>query len=78
MCLYNRSLFTLLSFPAFLLFQEPASAEPFSVPHGEPEYGTALEDRRSWDAIAFAKKHGLKLVGANFFLVTSPEVNPSE
>ncbi|VDB92384.1 unnamed protein product [Peniophora sp. CBMAI 1063] len=53
----------------FLLFQEPASATGFTVPEGEPEHGTALEERRSWDAVAFGKKHGLKLVGANFFLV---------
>ncbi|KAI9067786.1 PEBP-like protein [Trametes sanguinea] len=58
----------------FLLFQEPASGQPFVVPQGEPEYGAALEERRSWDPVAFAQKHGLKLVGANYFLVRAPEV----
>ena len=48
------------------------------MPHDAPEYGSALEERRSWDPIAFAEKHGLKLAGANYFLVTSPEVQPSE
>ncbi|KAL1938723.1 hypothetical protein VTO73DRAFT_11326 [Trametes versicolor] len=58
----------------FLLFQEPASAEPFVVPQGQPEYGAALEERRSWNPVTFASKYGLKLVGANYFLVSSPEV----
>ncbi|EIW56216.1 PEBP-like protein [Trametes versicolor FP-101664 SS1] len=58
----------------FLLFQEPASAEPFVVPQGQPEYGAALEERRSWNPVTFASKYGLKLVGANYFLVRSPEV----
>ncbi len=62
------------SYAAFLLFQEPTGSEPFAVPHDAPEYGAALEERRSLDPIAFAEKHGLKLVGANYFLVTSPEV----
>ncbi|OBZ78009.1 Phosphatidylethanolamine-binding F40A3.3 [Grifola frondosa] len=53
----------------FLLFQEPASGTPFVVPQGEPEYGAALEERRSWDPIAFGERYGLKLVGANHFLV---------
>lgn len=58
----------------FLLFQEPASTEAFLVPQGEPEYGAALEERRSWNPVAFAEKYGLKLVGANYFLVRAPEV----
>ncbi|KAI0329364.1 PEBP-like protein [Cubamyces sp. BRFM 1775] len=58
----------------FLLFQEPASAEPFAVPQGAHEYGAALEERRSWSPVAFAEKYGLKLVGANYFLVNAPEV----
>ena len=66
-----------LSYSAFLLFQEPASPEPFAIPQGAPEYGAALEERRSWNPIAFAEKHGLKLVGANYFLVTSPKVDES-
>ncbi|KAI0635465.1 PEBP-like protein [Trametes polyzona] len=60
----------------FLLFQEPASAEPFAVPQGAPEYGSVLEQRRSWNPIAFAEKYGLKLVGANYFLVRAPEAVP--
>jgi hypothetical protein len=28
-----------------------------------------LEERRSWNAAEFGKKYGLKLVGANFFLL---------
>ncbi|CDO70206.1 hypothetical protein BN946_scf184942.g6 [Trametes cinnabarina] len=60
--------------PAFLLFQEPAFGQPFVVPQGEPEHGVALEERRSWNPLAFAQKHDLKLVGANYFLVRAPEV----
>ncbi|KAI0643975.1 PEBP-like protein [Trametes meyenii] len=60
----------------FLLFQEPASAQPFAVPQGAPEYGAALEERRSWNPVAFADQHGLKLVGASYFLVSTPEVAP--
>ncbi|KAH9913696.1 PEBP-like protein [Epithele typhae] len=56
----------------FLLFQEPADKAPFLVPQGEVEHGAALEERRSWNPMAFAEKHGLKLVGANYFLVQSP------
>ncbi|KAG5640727.1 hypothetical protein DXG03_007420 [Asterophora parasitica] len=52
---------------AFLLFEEPSSG--FAVPEGAAEYGAALEERRSWNAVDFGTKYGLKLVGANFFLV---------
>ncbi|CAL1710498.1 unnamed protein product [Somion occarium] len=38
----------------FLLFQEPGSTA-FTVPAGSPEYGAALEERRSWDAVKFAE-----------------------
>ncbi|KAI0746235.1 PEBP-like protein [Daedaleopsis nitida] len=62
----------------FLLFQEPATAEPFTVPQGAPEYGAALEERRSWNPVAFAEKHGLKLVGVNYFLVRSAEVDTTQ
>ncbi|KAF8060727.1 PEBP-like protein [Lyophyllum atratum] len=51
----------------FLLFEEPASG--FTVPEGAPEYGAALEERRSWNAVDFGEKYGLRLVGANYFLV---------
>ncbi|KAI0367325.1 PEBP-like protein [Pilatotrama ljubarskyi] len=60
----------------FLLYQEPASKDPFVIPQGAPEYGAALEERRSWNPVAFADQHGLKLVGANYFLVRAPEVAP--
>ncbi|GLB36844.1 putative phosphatidylethanolamine-binding protein [Lyophyllum shimeji] len=51
----------------FLLFEEPAGG--FTVPEGAPEYGSALEERRSWNALDFGNRYGLQLVGANFFLV---------
>lgn len=57
-------------FVAFLLFEQPTS---FSVPEHAPEYGAALEERRSWNAVEFGNKYGLRLVGANFFLVQSVE-----
>lgn len=41
------------------------------IPQGAKEYGATLEERRSWDPLEFAAKYGLKLVGANFLLVTS-------
>ncbi len=63
---------------AFLLFQEPVGSEPFTIPQGAPEYGAALEERRSWNPIAFAEKHNLKLVGANYFLVRSAEVDTAQ
>ena len=78
MCVvHRRSANSVCSLPysAFLLFQEPTGAEPFTIPQGAPEYGAALEERRSWNPISFAEKHGPKLVGANYFLVTSPEVD---
>ncbi|KAL1706578.1 phosphatidylethanolamine-binding protein [Schizophyllum commune] len=54
----------------FLLFQEPA-ADSFAIPEGAPEYGAALEERRSWNGVEFGEKYGLKLVAANFFLIRS-------
>ncbi|KAK7689650.1 hypothetical protein QCA50_007443 [Cerrena zonata] len=57
----------------FLLFQEPSPSSAFSVPEGSPEHGASLEERRSWDAVQFADKYGLKLVGANYMLIRSPE-----
>ncbi|KAF8625487.1 hypothetical protein AX15_005352 [Amanita polypyramis BW_CC] len=55
----------------FLLFQEPPSG--VNIPHGAPEYGSALEERRSWSTMAFAERYNLKLVGANFFLLRSQD-----
>ena len=60
------------------MFQEPAGAEPFTIPLGAPEYGAALEERRSWNPITFAEKYNLKLIGANYFLVRSAEVETTE
>ncbi|KAG9223558.1 hypothetical protein PLEOSDRAFT_1100961 [Pleurotus ostreatus PC15] len=57
----------------FLLFEEPSSAGEFTIPAGSPEYGAALEERRSWGAIKFGETYGLKLVGATYFLVRSVE-----
>lgn len=54
----------------FLLFEEPPG---FSIPQGAVEYGAELEQRRSWNPIEFGEKYGLKLVGANYFLVRSTE-----
>uniref|UniRef100_A0A0W0F8D0 PEBP-like protein n=1 Tax=Moniliophthora roreri TaxID=221103 RepID=A0A0W0F8D0_MONRR len=54
-----------------LLFQEPRGG--YTIPKGAKEYGAALEERRSWNAVAFGKQYGLKLVGANYFLVRSTE-----
>ncbi len=55
----------------FLLFEEPAGATEFIIPEGAPEYGAALEERRSWGAVRFGERYGLKLVGATYFLVRS-------
>ncbi|KAJ4476538.1 PEBP-like protein [Lentinula lateritia] len=57
----------------FLLFQEPAG-NAFTVPEGAKEYGAALEERRSWNAFEFGTQYGLKLVGANYFIVKSVDV----
>lgn len=53
-------------YAVFLLFQEPKGG--ITIPEGSPEYGSALEERRSWDVLAFWEKYNLKLLGANFFL----------
>ncbi|KAI0339202.1 PEBP-like protein [Trametopsis cervina] len=56
----------------FLLFQEP-STQTFTLPESAPEYESeTLESRRHWDAVAFGKKYDLKLVGANYMLITAP------
>ena len=44
----------------------------YGIPAGAPEYGVELEQRRDWDAPAIGEKHGLKLVGTNFFLSGDP------
>ncbi|EMD32339.1 hypothetical protein CERSUDRAFT_58547 [Gelatoporia subvermispora B] len=53
----------------FLLFGEPPSAQGLVVPPEAPEHDVTLEERRNWDALAFAERYGLKLVGANYFLI---------
>ncbi|KAH7907868.1 PEBP-like protein [Hygrophoropsis aurantiaca] len=45
-----------------LLFKEPPS-------YSAPELGNSIEERKNWNAIAFAEREGLRLVGANFFYV---------
>ncbi|KAH9837981.1 PEBP-like protein [Rhodofomes roseus] len=56
----------------FLLWQEPSTTETLRLPADAPEYGAALEERRSWDPVAFGEKYGLKLVGATYFLLQAP------
>ncbi|KAJ8473884.1 hypothetical protein ONZ45_g8592 [Pleurotus djamor] len=56
----------------FLLYEEPAG-QPLTIPQGAPEYGALLEERRSWTAVKFGETYGLKLVGANYFVVRSVE-----
>ncbi|KAF9524733.1 PEBP-like protein [Crepidotus variabilis] len=55
----------------FLLFQEPAGG--FTVPQGSVETDSEFNARRNWDAIKFADKHSLKLVGATYFLTEVKE-----
>ncbi|RDB27267.1 Phosphatidylethanolamine-binding F40A3.3 [Hypsizygus marmoreus] len=51
---------------AFLLFEEPAAG--IVIPRGAVEHG-AKHERRGWNAMGFGDRYGLKLVGADFFLV---------
>lgn len=53
----------------FLLFREPADFS--GVPEGAVEYGSELEQRRSWNAVDFGEQYGMTLVGASYFLVQS-------
>ncbi|THU78255.1 PEBP-like protein [Dendrothele bispora CBS 962.96] len=50
----------------FLLFQEPPG---FSLPPDAKEFGDSIPERRHWKAFEFGEKYGLKLVGANYFIV---------
>ena len=59
----------------FLLFEEPTGG--YEIPSGAPEYGAELEQRRSWDAVAFGERYGLKLVGADFFLLRAIDPAPT-
>jgi hypothetical protein len=51
----------------FILFEEPAGFA--GIPEGAVEYGSKLEERRSWSAVKFGESYGLKLVGVDYFLV---------
>jgi hypothetical protein len=59
-----------LALLAFLLLEEPTSE--LTVPPDAPEHSSEPADRRKWDAMVFAKKYGLKLVGATYFYVRGP------
>jgi phosphatidylethanolamine-binding protein (PEBP) family uncharacterized protein len=54
----------------FLLFQEPIS-DSLVISPDDPEHGETPEQRQHWNAVEFGDKYDLKLVGANFFLVSS-------
>ena len=56
---------------AFLLFAEPPSG--VRIPPGAPERRNEREQRRAWDVAAFAERHGLRLVGANFLTLRAPD-----
>lgn len=58
----------------FLLFEEPIGG--YKIHADAPEYGAGLEQRRSWSAVAFGEKYGLKLVGADFFLLRALDPAP--
>jgi len=52
----------------FLLFREPKTGS-YSVNAEEDLGGNEFTQRRNWNAIEFANKKGLTLVGATFFVV---------
>jgi hypothetical protein len=56
------------------LFEEPIGG--YEIPPGAPEYGAGVEQRRGWNAVAFGEKYGLKLVGADFFLLKAADPVP--
>ncbi|KAF8996427.1 phosphatidylethanolamine-binding protein [Cyathus striatus] len=56
---------------AFLLFEEPSGS--ITIHPDAAEYQAAFEKRRKWNAMNFAQHHGLKLVGATFFLTKANE-----
>ena len=53
----------------FLLFEEPYGG--VKIPTDAPE--SDEKDRKGWDAIKFADKYDLKLVGANYFMTEVPK-----
>ena len=58
----------------FLLFEEPIGG--YKITAAAPEHGAELEQRRSWNAVVFGEKYGLKLVGADFFLLRAADTVP--
>jgi len=56
---------------AFLLFQEPSGGA--TIPDDAVEHKAEFTTRRCWNAMEFATKYGLTLVGANYFLTDVPE-----
>lgn len=55
----------------FLLFREPKDFAPTIKDVGAPS--NEFTDRRNWNAMEFAKKNGLALVGATFMQVEVAE-----
>lgn len=53
------------SLSVFLLFQEPIGG--ISIPANAVERNADPSSRKQWNAMEFARKFDLKLVGANFF-----------
>ena len=58
----------------FLLFEEPIGG--YKITAAAPEHGAELEQRRRWNAVVFGEKYGLKLVGADFFLLRAADTVP--
>jgi len=58
----------------FLLFEEPVGG--YEIPPDAPERGAEVEQRRGWSVVAFGEKYGLKLVGADFFLLGAVDIVP--
>ena len=58
----------------FLLFEEPIGG--YEIPADAPERSAELDQRRGWGAVAFGEKYGLKLVGADFFLLKAADPVP--
>jgi hypothetical protein len=55
-----------------LLYEEPNA--DFSIPADAPERKNEPANRRNWNAAMFTNKYGLKLVGANYFVVVGEDV----
>lgn len=50
----------------FLLFQEPPGG--LIIPAEAVEHKGNAKERAKWNAVEFAEKYNLKLVGVNYFL----------